>query len=54
MCLGLFICVLFISLTQLVNGAQFLIMIFFLLPGFAAVPVFGTVTVIRTSKYASL
>ena len=33
--------VFFISLMHSVNGAQFLIIIFFLLFGFAAVPVFG-------------
>ena len=33
--------VFFISLMYSVNGAQFLIIIFFLLFGFAAVPVFG-------------
>ena len=49
MFLALFICVSFISLIQLVNGAQFLIIIFFLLFRFAAVPVFGTVIVALTS-----
>ena len=43
MYLALSICVLFISLMQSVNGAQFLIIILFLLLGFAASPVFGTV-----------
>ena len=42
MSLALSICVLFISLMQLVNGGQDLIMIFFLLFGSAAA-VFGTV-----------
>ena len=36
---------------QSVNGAQFLIIIFF---GFAASPLFGTVTVPLTIIYASL
>ena len=47
--LPLSICVLFLSLTQLVNGVQFLVIIFFLL--FAAAPaaaVFGTVIVTLT------
>ena len=55
MSLTLTIYVLFISLVQLVNGAQFLIIIFFIL--FAAAPaaaVFGTVIVALTSIYASL
>ena len=54
MSLALFICVLFISPMQSVNGAQFLIITFFLLFGFAAVPVFGTVIVPLTSMYATL
>ena len=48
------ICVLFISFMQSVSGAQFLIIIFSLLFGAAAVPVFATVTVLFTSIYASL
>ena len=55
MSLTLTIYALFISLVQLVNGAQFLIIIFFIL--FAAAPaaaVFGTVIVALTSIYASL
>ena len=48
MSLALFICVSFISLIQLANGAQFLIF-FSLLFRFAAVPVFGTVIVALTS-----
>ena len=44
--LALTICILFISLIQSVNGAQFLnTTSLFLLFGGAAVPVFGTVTV---------
>ena len=54
MSLALSIRVLFISLMQLVNGAQFIITIFFLLFGFAAAAVFGTVIVPFTSIYASL
>ena len=49
MSLALSICVFFISLMHLVNGVQFLNVIFFLL--FAAAPaaaVFGTVTVALT------
>ena len=49
MSLELSICTSFISLMQLVNGAQYLIIIFFLLFPFAAVPVFGTVIVALTS-----
>ena len=49
MSLALSICVLFILLMKSVNGAQFLIIIFFLLFGFAAVPVFGAVIVPLTS-----
>ena len=41
--LALSICVLFISLMQLVNGTQLLLIIFFLLFGFSGAPVFGTV-----------
>ena len=55
MSLTLTIYALFISLVQLVNGAQFLIIIFFIL--FAAAPaaaVFGTVIVALTNIYASL
>ena len=49
------ICVLFVSLMQLVNGAQFLIIIFFLLFAAAvAAAVFGIVIVVLTSIYASL
>ena len=54
MYLALSISVLFTSLMQSVNGAQFLIIIFFLLFGFAASPVFETVIVPLTSIYASL
>ena len=54
MSLALSICVLFILITQSVNGAQFLINIFFLLFGFAAVPVFGTIIFRLTSIYASI
>ena len=39
---------------QSVKGAQFLIIIFSLFFGFAASPLFGTVTVPLTSIYASL
>ena len=54
MSLALSICVLFISLMQFVNGAQFLI-IFFTLPAAApAATVFGSVIVALTSIYASL
>ena len=49
MSLTLSICVLFISLMQSVNGAQYLITIFFY-----AVRVFGIVIVPHTSIYASL
>ena len=53
--LALSICVLFISLMQLVNGAQFLIIVFFLFYAPAqASTVFGTVIVALTSVYASL
>ena len=48
------ICLLFILLMQLVNGAQALIIIFFLLLGAASVPVFGMVTVPFTSMYTLL
>ena len=51
MALALSICALFISLMQLVNEVQFLIIIFFLL--FAAAPaaaVFGIVTFALASK----
>ena len=51
--LALSICVLFISRMQLVNGAQFLIVIFYLLLGFAAAAVFGTFVIALTSIYAS-
>ena len=51
MSLALSICVLFISLMQLVNEAQCLIIIFFLL--FIAA-VFGTVKMALASIYASL
>ena len=55
MSLALSTCVLFISLMQLVNGAQFLIILFFLLLAAApATTVFGTVIVQLTSIYASL
>ena len=54
MSLSLSIYVLFISLMQSVNGAQFLIIIFFLLFGFATVPVFGAVIVPLVSICASL
>ena len=54
MSLALSICVLLISLMQLVNRVQFLIIIFFLLFGFAAAPVFGTVIIALTSMHASL
>ena len=50
--LALSICVLFISLMQLVNGAQFFIVIFIIL--FTTVAVFGTVIVALTSIYTSL
>ena len=39
---------------QSVNGAQFLMIIFFLLFGFAAVPVFGIVIAPPTSIYVLL
>ena len=54
MSLKLSICVLFTSLMRLGNGAQFLIIIFFLLFGFAASAVFATVIVPLTSIYTSL
>ena len=55
MSLALSTCLLFISLMQLVNGVQFLIIKFFLLFGFApSAAVFGTVIVALTSIYASL
>ena len=54
MSLALSITVLIISLMQLVNGAQFLIIVFFLLFGSAAAAVFGTFIVAFTSLYASL
>ena len=53
--LALCICILFISLMELVNKAQFLVIIFFL--SFAAAPaaaVFRTVIVVLTSIYESL
>ena len=53
MSLALSICVLFILITQSVNGAQFLIHIFFPLFGFAAVPLFRTIIFGLTSIYAS-
>ena len=53
MYLALSICVLFISVIQLVNGAQFLIIRFFLLFA-AAAAVFTTVRVALTIIYASL
>ena len=46
--------VLFILLLQLVNGLQLLIILFFLVFGFAAVPVFNTIIVGLTSIYTSL
>ena len=46
--------VLFISLLQLVNGLQLLIILFFLVFGFVAVPVFNTIIVGLTSIYTSL
>ena len=50
--LALSIPVLFISLMQSVNGAHFLIIIFFfLLFAFAVVSVFGTSIVLVTSMY---
>ena len=55
MSLALSIFVLFISLIQLVNGVQSLIIVFFLL--FAAASsaaVFGTVIVVLTTIYGSL
>ena len=54
-CLGLSICVLFISLMELVNKAQFLVIILFVL--FASAPtdaVFRTVIVVLASIYESL
>ena len=54
MLLALSIYVFFISLMQSENGAQFLIITFFLLFGFAAVPLFGTVMVQLASTYALL
>ena len=55
MSLELSICVLFVSLIQPVNGAQFLnTSSLFLLFGAAAVPVFGTVIVPLTAMYASI
>ena len=52
MYLALSICLLFISLKQSVNGAQFLIIIFFLSFGFAISSVFRTVIVSLASIYA--
>ena len=54
MSLALSISVLFISLMQSVNGAQHLIIIFFLLFETVAVPAFATVIVPLTSMYALL
>ena len=56
MYLALSICVLFISVIQLVNGAQFLIIKFFLLfaAAAAAAAVFATVRVALTFIYVSL
>ena len=55
MSLALSICVLFVSLIQPVNGAQFLnTSSLFLLFGAASVPVFGTVIVPLTAMYASI
>ena len=54
MSLALSISVLFVSLMQSVNGAQHLIIIFFLLFGTVAVPAFATVIVPLTSMYALL
>ena len=55
MSLELSICVLFVSLIQPVNGAQFLnTSSLFLLFGAAAVPVFGTVIVPLTAMYPSI
>ena len=55
MSLALSICVLFISVMQLVNGAYSLnTTSLFVLFGAAAVPVFGTVIVPLTAIYASL
>ena len=49
------ICVLFISLMQSVNGAQFLNTTFlFPLFGVATIPVFGTVIVLLIAMYGSL
>ena len=50
MSLALYICVLFISLMQFVNGVQFLIIICFILfTAASGTAVFGTVTVALTS-----
>ena len=54
MSLELSIWVLFISLMQSVNGAQFSIIILFLLFGFAVLPVVTPVTVPLAGIYASL
>ena len=54
MSFALSIYVLFISLMELINRAQFVIIIFFLLLGIATVPVFGTVIVPLASAYGSL
>ena len=54
MSLALSICVSFVSFMQSINGAHFLIIIFFPLFRAAAVPVLGTVIVSLTSIYASL
>ena len=57
MSLALSICVLFISLMQLVNRAQFLIIIFFSIALLTAAPsadAYGTVIVELASIYASV
>ena len=55
MSLALSICVLFISLIESVNGAQFLnTTSLFQLFGAAPVPLFGTVIVPLTAMYVSL
>ena len=53
--LVLSICVFFILLIQVVNGATFLIILFFIFFGFGpSAAMFGTVIVPLTSIYASL
>ena len=49
MSFALSICVLFTSIMQLVNGAQLLIIVFFILLGAAGVPALGMVIVLLAS-----